>query len=41
MPVFGNIEQERKYRQLEDDGKPLKTRLLFRDLVLLRRESIQ
>ena len=41
VPVFGNIEQERKYRQLEDDRKPLKTRLLFRDLVLLRRESIR
>ena len=41
MPVFGNIEQERKYRLLEDDGRPLNTRLLYRDLVLLRRESIR
>ena len=41
MPVFGNIEQECKYRQLEDNGKPLKTRLLYRDLILLRRKSIR
>lgn len=39
-PIFGSEEQERGYRQIEDD-KPLETRLLYRDLILLRRESIR
>jgi hypothetical protein len=39
-PIFGSEEQERRYRQIEDD-KPLETRLLYRDLILLRRESIR
>ena len=39
-PIFGSDEQERVYRQIEDDA-PLETRLLYRDLILLRRESIR
>lgn len=39
-PIFGSENQEREYRQIEDD-KPLETRLLYRDLILLRRRSIR
>lgn len=39
-PIFGNELQERKYRQI-DEKFPLETRLLYRDLILLRRESIR
>ena len=39
-PMFNDIEQERIYRHL-DDGKPLETRLLYRDLILFRRKSIR
>ena len=39
-PVFNDIEQERIYRHL-DDGKPLETRLLYRDLILFKRKSIR
>ena len=38
--IFGSEEQERIYRQIEDD-KPLETKLLYRDLILLRRRSIR
>ena len=41
IPIFNSIEQERTYRQIEDESKPLETRLLYRDLILLRRDSIR
>ncbi|MCI5601011.1 MAG: N-acetyltransferase [Hallerella porci] len=37
-PIFSSEEQERKYRQIED-SKILQTRLLYRDLILLKRTS--
>ena len=39
-PIFSSEEQERKYRQINDD-KRLETRLLYRDLILLKRQSIR
>ena len=39
---FSTEEQEREYRSLPlDDSEPLATRLMFRDLILLRRSSIR
>ena len=39
-PIFSSEGQERKYRQINDD-KRLETRLLYRDLILLKRQSIR
>ena len=40
-PIFNDVEQERIYRHINNDGKPLETRLLYRDLILFRRKSIR
>ena len=39
---FSSIEQEMQYRNwnVEKDG-PLETRLMFRDMILLKRQSIR
>ena len=40
-PIFSSEKQEREYRQIKDNGKALETRLLYRDLILLKRNSIR
>ena len=38
---FSTEEQEREYRDLSDSGQELETRLMYRDLILLKRISIR
>ena len=38
---FSTEEQERKYRNWPENKGPLKTRLMFRDMILLKRPSIR